>query len=133
MQYAVIFQRKSKFLFGQRIILRALFCVALVSLSLFGQPSSSSDRAMNSGCIAMEAHVAAAEQMVIGESGDHGANMTEMHFSICASAGCVSVSIQESLPPTAFTSGDTAAFGMFEHEGGAGRAVSPEYRPPITG
>ena len=82
---------------------------------------------------AMEAHVAAAEQMVIGESGDHGANMTEMHFSICASAGCVSASIQESLPPTAFTSGDTAAFGMFEHEGGAGRAVSPEYRPPITG
>src|SRR3989338_6151873 len=111
MQYAVIFQRKSKFLFGQRIILRALFCVALVSLSLFGQPSSSSDRAMNSGCIAMEAHVAAAEQMVIGESGDHGANMTEMHFSICASAGCVSASIQESPPPASLSAGGPARFG----------------------
>lgn len=133
MQYAAKFQGKSKFLHGQHIILRALFGVALVTLSLFGQPSSSSDSAMSPGCIAMTTHADAADHMDLSVSADHGTRVTELHSSICASAGCLSAYIQEGLPQTALTPSDTVVFSMFERESGAGRAVSPDYRPPITG
>ncbi len=133
MQYAAKFQGESKFFHGPRIFLRALFCVALVTLSLAAQPSSSSDRAKNPGCVAMAAHVVVADHMASGESGDHCAGSAKLHLSMCSSAGCLSAYVQEGLPAATFASNNTVVFSMFERERGAGRAVSPEYRPPITG
>ena len=125
-------RRKRPPLFGHSLVLRILLCLAIGALGLAGQSAMASDHFPQTDCHAMATQFDAAVPAVAGGIDLNAGLGHGSHSQICPALGCLSVCFSEvGSPPTSMqiTTGATASF---DRANWPGRAIPPEYRPPIV-
>lgn len=113
-------------------LLRLLCCLAVVSLSFFGQLSYASESGHGPKCISMMAQSTDANHVDLSGAGDSGKGSHIRFHSTCSAGACLPIGLRVGITPAVVPAKNIDLLLMSEWDDRAGRPVAPGYRPPIS-
>lgn len=117
---------------GCHQLLRLLYCLGVVSLSLLGQMSFASESGHGPECISLVAQSADAKHADLSGVGHSGDGIHIRVHSACSAGVCLPIGLRDGFTPVVVPARNTDLHLMSEWDDRAGRPVAPGYRPPIS-